>query len=514
MVRPGGQVQLSQYDLYGGSTFNSVHLSRMFKDESSHEFGVQVSKMFSSSDKFDRKPLTYMTMGKGNYETIVGDTYSWTLFGDDNVSVYVTEVPNATAALVKPGFNKSQFQIILSEGYLKEPDVLLLDNNSLPMLEIVGESTQLGADRYLYTVRQQTNDDNSWIPLSEIAVGIQVRKVSTSIGDEDNGVWGTDHMSTGIKLQSQIGYFGEEFKMTDKALRRAKTGAAGSKSRSKENKALTTGVAFALKDSAGNFVDRAGFVEMGIARLINRVENDREYAMHFGQPTRTMSHNGRTIKKTGPGYRLLCRDGYEEFYNGTLTAQRLQDYFHGIFLQKVPGEQREIVVDTGEAGMIIMHNLLAAEARAYLQVDTHMTSKASYNVAGVQNPLATGGQYIEYRGLNGINVKLMYNPMKDDRQYCGRMHPVLQNFTVDSFRMDIYDFGTSDGEANMSMLVEENTEVFAYTGGLQTLQAGYIKDGSQVPNFYRGMHAIREVSGGLWIKDTSRVGALIFDPAI
>ena len=77
------QIKMYEHRGFGGNSWDSRHLTNFFNYDKPYNFGMQVTKMFSSSDRFDEKVLSSLTMGVGNYHVIDRDIYCWALAGDD-----------------------------------------------------------------------------------------------------------------------------------------------------------------------------------------------------------------------------------------------------------------------------------------------------------------------------------------------------------------------------------------------------------------------------------------------
>lgn len=502
--RPSGYVELFEYKNWGGSNYDSRHYADAFRHENPHHFGMQVSKMFSASNKFSDKVLTQYTYASGNYQVIDNDVFRWTLAGDDEVPFYVTEF--LEAGNTKPGYNRGEFRIALHMGILQEPDVLMCEDNRFPLIEIVGNPIQVG-NSYYYTCRLQTGDPTEWIDPEMLQVGMRFIKASTSIGTEMNQVWGTDAYSSQMELESQIGAFGEKVSFTDKVVRKE---IAARKRGQRGELGLDSGYAFDVKQG-DKVIKRGAFITMAEARLLDRIEMDCEMSMTFGRASERWDSRGQFLRKTGPGWRQIVKDGHILYHGGDLSAQRIEDFLHGILLGRKSFDDRKIVLDCGEGAMKMIHRIIADEYNSFLTVDTKFTS----NVQGVggNRGLSYGAQFLELQLINGIKVDLRYNPIKDNHKYCGRKHPDDPKFTIDSYRIDIMDFGsTDDGMSNITMVVEDGVDSYAYTGGMVDPASGPVKDGSKVSSFEKGISFEREKSGGLVVFDTSRVGSIIFEP--
>lgn len=512
MNRQSGQLEISYYKGFGGKDYDSHHYAAAFRSEAPHHFGMQVSKLFSAKNRYDERILTNMTYMSGNFEVIYTDTYKWTLAGDSDVDFTITrflETGNST-----PGKGTATFRIELDKGWLAEPDIIQWEDNRFPGGEIIGAPVMSGSGNWIYTVRLQSSDPNMWIDPAQLQPGMTVIKASTSIVTEMNNKAGTDSYNSQMDLQCQIGAFAEEFSITDKVVRQE---IAAVRRGEDLNNVLpkkyrtSEGYAFTIRQG-DKVIPRGAFITMAEARLLERIDMDCEWAMHFGTNSTLPDVDTGRIKKTAPGFRELVKDGHTFTHNGSLTAQTLEDYLHDIFLHRVNGEDRKIKISTGEGGMRMFHQILADEANSFLTLDTNYIkpTTSSYN----SNSLQFGAQFTKFIANNGIEVELVYDPMKDNRKYCKRRHPDNPAYTIDSFRMDIYDFGSSDGDTNMKMLIEHGIDSYAYVSNMVDPKTGVINTGAKVASFDKGIRMRREKSGSLWVKDTSRIGSIIFEPEI
>lgn len=504
MVRNSGQIELSIYEGFGGNSYDSHHYADAFRADKPHDFGMQVSKIFSSSNIYNDKILTKMTMAAGNYKLIDSDVYKWTLAGDDKVAFYVIDEIENFTTLTKPGLGNTEFRIVLDKGWLEQPDVLQLEDNRYPFLEIRGTGQQYGQG-WVYIVSLQSSDPTAYIDPNLVKIGSRIMHAGTSIATEMNDLYGTSQYNSQMDLECQIGAFGHKVEFTDKVVRKE----IAARKREGKRDMFSSGYAFDIRQG-GKTIPRGAFITMAEAQLLNEVEHAREMAMCFGTASTKMDVTGRYIKRTGPGFRQLVKDGHILYHNGSLTASLLEDFLHNIFLQRVGSESRDIVLDTGEGGMRLFHQILSSEANSFLTLDTIRLN--GVQGIGGNRGISYGAQFIEFQAVNGIRVRVMHNPMKDNHDYCFRTHPDNPRYTVDSFRFDIYDFGTSDGETNMQMVVEDNVESYSYTYGMVDPRTGPIKDGSKVNSFNKGIAFERELSGGLWVKDTSRIGSIVYEP--
>lgn len=503
----GGRIQLQEYQGFGGKHFDSVHLSRFFNYDQPHDFGVMVSQLFTASNLYSYKALTDMTYASGNYYEIQGTTYRWSVFGDDYRLNRV--IANLEASNTRPGLNGQEFKIGLAEGWYEEPAVLTGENNNY-LCEVVGKPINRG-NYWEYTLRLQSSNPNEYLPVEELYEGTEWRRVTTSVGSENNQIFEGIEMGSQVDLQSQVGTHAREFSVTDRIIREQK--AAGNVSR---DKSVMGGYAFKLYDpKSGRPVDKSAFLTFAEAKLLDTVEMDCEYSMYFGKVSTKKDYTGRYIKRTSPGFRELVKDGHEWVHNGSITLEQLENYFMSIFLTRVDEGNRKIVVSTGSLGHKIFDQLISEEVSQFLTLDRYYVQPMAGGSGS--NDLQYGYQFKKFISKNGLEVSLQSNPMLDDPFYCPRRYPNNPIYTVDSARMDIMDFGAAGssmapGASNMSMLKEAGVDSYYLVGGVVDPQQGVVTDGSFRQNPMKEVIFRREKSAGLQVWDTSRIGSIILEP--
>lgn len=521
--RKSGVMVLQEHEGFGGSSFDARTLSTFFNYDRPHDFGRMVSKIFTSSDRFTTKVLTGMTYAKGNYTVIDSDTYRWCLTGDDEQLFYVKEF--VETGNTRPGFGEQEFRIVLDKGWLHEPDVIQAEDNRFS-LRIIGDPQQTGEGHYTYRVKMQGSDPALFIPPSQLQVGLTFKKISTQTGTNMNQKYGSTQWGSQLELQSQVGAYAEEFKVDDKTIRKEisarkrgefkrgpKTNSDGSYT---GYGALSGYYAPFSVFSDGKMIKSGAFIPFMEADLMERIEMDREMMMVFGRNSTTIDNTGRSVMRTGPGFRELVLDGHIYYHNGSITAQQIEDFFMQIFIYRKNEGERDVVVDTGTLGARMFDQLLADEASAFLTIDTHYVRQME---GGANWELEYGAQFKSFRAKNGIRVRLVMNPTKDDPNICRRMHPENPIYTIDSARMDVYDFGSqmdsiAPNQSNISMIMEEGIEEYYWIAPLVDPNSGMPTDGRKVASGQKGVTCRRAASGSLCVWDTSRIGSIIYEPEL
>lgn len=473
---------------FGGWNVDSVYLGASYETGKPHVFMDTLMKIYSSQSLFtSAKPLLGMTGGRLNTKEIDTEIYQWYLQGAEEkcgISMGIVDANNTT-----PGLGNTEFQIKLDLDYYGMPDILFPEDNDFP-LRIVSGPVADGTG-FVYTVALVGEDPTAFLPTSYLEAGREFSKVWTQVPSERNKWYGTQQYPSSFKLESQVGAFGQKFEVTDKAWR--------DQGRME--------IEFLYTDpKTGKEQKINKFLPMAEAKMNDALYMGMEAAYMYGKKSTYAGPDGYWTK-TGSGLREQLRDGFLQIYNGALTTNRIKDYFLNIFVTREDESERAMQALTGTIGSLMFHDTLAAEAASFLTLDTHFISKYSHPVKGRQ--LSFGAQYRHYQGPEGIELSLMKYPLYDSRKYSKRVHPQWTNLPIDSARMTFLDFGKSGGENNIQMLRVKDTYRWGYKSGTHT-PMGPVK-GGQVGDLIAGYVMFTEGTGGIFMRDATRGGELIYD---
>lgn len=117
----------------------------------------------------------------------------------------------------------------------------------------------------------------------------------------------------------------------------------------------------------------------------------------------------------------------------------------------------------------------------------------------------------------GYVIEMIHDPIKDDRKLFPELAPGT-NRTLESYTMDIFDFGATDQKAagarneNITMIMQDGVESYFSVSNVYDFEKGAIKDGSNAYSNNKELGIYREISGGLGIWDVSRIGRIEFNP--
>ena len=296
---------IKKYDGFGGNFVDSQYLGAAYETGKPHVFQNTLAKIYSSkSDFFNIKPLTSM-IGTKNVMEIDTEIYRWKLQGAEERTARIVELLDD--ANTTPGLNNTTFRIKLDVDYYSKPDVLLPEDNNIP-LAIVDGPIQDGTG-YIYIVKCQTDSPTVYLPQTYLQPGARFTKGWTSVASELNGDFGGQQAPNSFMLEHQVSFFAQKITVTDRAMR--------------EQGRL--GVDFLVTDASGRESKVSKFLPFYEARMWDTFYKSMEVQMLLGKKSNSPDTSGYMIK-TGSGLREQVKDGLS-FVFGPFVWQHTSNNF-------------------------------------------------------------------------------------------------------------------------------------------------------------------------------------------
>jgi hypothetical protein len=209
--------------------------------------------------------------------------------------------------------------------------------------------------------------------------------------------------------------------------------------------------------------------------------------------------------KSGAGIRQQMEASNTSYYN-TFDIEDLASTLLDLSEGKLASDKREFVLRTGERGAYQFHKAL----ERYSQLFTPLLNQDrmyKVNQNGFQMGYGYGGQFIEFKGPNNIKVNLSVDSMYDDRNRNKLMHP--DGGVVESYRYDIMDVGTVDGNPNIQKVAVKGMPIIHRF--IEGLRSPFSPD-SSIKGVVSSVDAWEEHKmfiGGAIVRDPSRTASLI-----
>jgi hypothetical protein len=509
---------------WGGTYADSFTHAQLFRSYGPTYFGMVDAQLFSSEidSNIINKPWVWLTMAQGNAMTTEpGHTdFCWRLAEDVQTDARMTRVANFGGSL--PGKGNTQFKIYLDRGWFHAPVLLKTDSADAPMLRIIGHPTQLSATEWEYVVQLQTGDPNAWLDPKYLEPNRRVIDGGTSIVDELNYEFGGDYFGSVFELMSHIGYVARKVEVTDKFIRlemdgksaNMSYGISGNGGTYKDGKAVSSGYLYqpGLDDkTTSKVLQKGSFISMAEARLAERLSEDKNFMMEFGQNEVSYHPVNKRPMKVAPGWRQIRKDGHFKPHNGSLTLYDIYDRIQTIFTTRYGVGEPTVILRTGKGGIEFFSRLVKDEAglSPFTLLDSFFVSRTQSEIS--PNSLKFGAQFTEILMPNGITLKVMYDPTKDNPRYYPEKVPGT-NYSYESFTFDVLDLGNTDAapsgartRSNIAMVYEDAYESYFMVSNVYDIMNGAKKSGETVAVLDKEAGIYRESSCALAVWDTSRI---------
>lgn len=450
-----------------------------------HKMMGQMNKLFSAQNYYSNNPLSSMLEGiKGGEITIGGTEWEWEMKSADTRPLVVLEnvEPDSNTT---PGKFKRKFKIKLDENWYKTTDVISPGTSAKKYNCVIVDGPVRHGDGYVYTLQLVTTNDLDFVPVKLLKPGQHWGK-GYSISGEAAEKGGSTQFSMPIAFRNKLSKFRKEYRITDYA--------------------STEVLRVALPDSNGNM--QKSWIRYADIEFMKQWREELEYARWYATSGDVYQDNGRPYQ-TGPGIQEQLADSHVEYYN-KLSIPLLDQYLMDIFYGRVaPGKNgRNITAFTGEYGMTEFHKAVSdiMTKRGLIRNIEVFTDKvgSEYN----NNAMAFGMQFVQYNLTNGGSLKLIHNPMYDNRALHTEVDPISGK-PVESMRFTFLDFAGEAGKSNIKITKKEGGEFFSYICG------NYGPYGPNNKNMnpahagdYYEMHI--GTHEGIHIEDVTKCGELIY----
>jgi hypothetical protein len=215
------------------------------------------------------------------------------------------------------------------------------------------------------------------------------------------------------------------------------------------------------------------------------------------------------VIKMGSGIREQMEVSNTVYYND-FSIKFLTNMLTELSEGKLSMDERHFVLRTGERGAVQFHEAVKADVSGWLPLGFDNTGTGA--IQKVSSPLnansySAGFQFVEWLAPNGIKVTLEVDPFYDDKVRNKVLHP--KGGVAESYRYDILDIGTKDGEPNIQKaMVKGMEDVRGWEYGLRNPFPS-APEFAIMSNAVDGSTYHRAFVGGAIVRDPSRTASLI-----
>lgn len=392
------------------------HLSSIFADAPQLVSDL-ISRTFAKQQYVG---LDYLLNKTGTKEMPTDNDYEWLLKGDDRKAVAI--VSYTASNVNRPGVGKTVFTIEMAEKYFDYTDLLIFDNREYQVR--VMDAPESNGVNWNYKVMLMTNDPTLFVPPALLTAGKKVSKLYSPQERTLNKTYGQTSFTSPFKMRNIFSTLGKEYVVAGNMHDRP--------------------MVFSMLDPKSNKRTNVWtrYQEWeAMCQWIREKDNNLMYSK-FNQ-----NANGTFDMKGASGFPIMQGAGLRDqispsykFYYTTFTIDYLLEILTNLSVNILPEDQREFVLLTGERGMIQFHKAIENKVALFQPLD-------SKRVFGSGQNLGFGGQYVEYRGPQGVKVTVMSIPSYNDTVDNRTPHP--DGGFTENYRYTILNFGTTEGEANI-----------------------------------------------------------------
>ncbi|RTK97010.1 MAG: hypothetical protein EKK64_02470 [Neisseriaceae bacterium] len=355
--------------------------------------------------------------------------YKWYLKGDDRETILITGFTAVDST--RPGVAHSTFKLRLEKRYYQKSDYVIFDNRDFGVL-ILDDGEAVGTN-WEHTVQMMTGDQNAFIPPVLLQSGRRVSKQNNA----DTNVLGRDY--GGVEYSSH-------FEMRNEL-------STGSKIFVVPGNLYNAPLTIGFKTPDGETIKVWTRYQEIKAEWQYRCEKAKRMIFDRSNqnPDGTFSNRSSAgfVIKQGSGLREQISPSYKFFFNN-LTLDFIYEVCLNLSLNILPEDKREFVIMTGERGMIKFHRLIEQNVALLYPFGNEK------RLGGSGQALELTGQYIRFKGPQGIVITVMHMPEYDDPIDNRLPHP--DGGFTENYRMTIMNIGTTNGNPNIQKISVKGRE--------------------------------------------------------
>tara|TARA_R110002012_G_scaffold195916_5_gene364164 strand:+ start:3156 stop:4631 length:1476 start_codon:yes stop_codon:yes gene_type:complete len=379
------------------------------------------------------------------------DDFEWDLIGSAKKNVPLVEARIAGTAITgvsTAGLNFTEFELVFPEQWFSDENVIVGEKNEVYSVQVIADPTPEG-NNWVYRVKLITGDPDLFFPYDELTAGKRFSKDWSLVEQTLSKKGGLVNFVSPFKMRNAFSMIRMQHTVP------------------------------------GNMIDRpfatAWRDDQGTVHKTWTQYEDYQFDMQFRQEKNRLlmyAHSNKTsdgkyknfgksghIKKQGAGIRQQMESSNTSYYN-TFSIDYLIDILLDLSEGKLPSDKREFVLRTGERGAVQFHKAIENNVQLFTPLYNESRMYKAGGQSGVKMPYGYGGQFIEYMGPQGIKVNLSVDSLYDDRERNKIYHP--DGGVAESYRYDILDVGTSDGEPNIrKVYVTGSEDGMGYEPGLR-----------------------------------------------
>ena len=499
-----GKFQAFEPQSWGGLT-TSNHLRSIYK-EAPQKASTLVTKLLGDSygGNLDSLLSKFPTKYFDN-----DNEFSWDLIGSSERNYPLIEARTTAGATVAAsdnniGAGREKFVVIFPEQAFFDVNVIVGEMNEKYPLRIIGDPEVEGTN-FAYTV-ELMGQNMDGMPGEELVAGKRFSKEFSPVEDTLSIKGGDITFSSPIALRNEFS-----------GIRMQHRAPGNMKDRRVAMPFQTVVSKGEGKDEVVNHVTWMQHVEW---QFEYQFQQEKNRLLMFATTNRDENgdyHNiglsGHVIKM-GSGIREQMEVSNTVIYN-EFSLKMLTNMLAELSEGKLRMDERHFVLRTGDRGAIQFHEAVTKDGSGWSTIANNLAfdNTNTNSIQKVSSPLhdnaySAGFQFVEFLAPNKVKVTLEVDSFYDDKVRNKKLHP--KGGVAESYRYDIMDIGTIDGEPNIQKaMVRGQEDLRGWECGLRNpFPAG--PESEMMSNSVDGSVYHRAAFGiGAIVRDPSRTASLI-----
>mgnify|MGYP001576758086 CR=1 FL=1 len=379
-----------------------------------------VAQLFGSY--YESYPLQFLTEGTGRSKGIAAREYDWNVIGRLDKPIQVGK----TISSGSPGIGRSLFEVEFKDKWFALGDIIVSPNGVQARVQSDPEPGD--GVNWKYKLQLADPDPTKFMALADLVEGKKFSKYFSAFEEYSRG--GNTTFTTPVKLRNQLTTMRKSYPITGDAA----------------STVMTFQIRNPKTDKVSAFwCDWAEYLCM--QQWYEENERSLWYSI-YNRDSNGIIHlpgaNNRPVY-IGAGVHQQIAPSNVRYYT-ELTETIMKDFLMDLSFNVTAfnGTSRKFVAFAGEYGFEQLDKALRESAQAWNLVDSKF-------VYGNGQELGLGGQFTQYRGLNGTELTLKHLPLYDNVDKNTKLHPDTKR-PLESYNITVLDFAMYDGESNVQMM--------------------------------------------------------------
>jgi len=330
-----------------GKLTDTNHLESLHQTEPA-EYDKKIISIYTQSSIYSNDFLEMINQSTPYYIRSNSDSWHWKIQVPYKFPKII-QVPDATAALTRPGIDGQEFDLVLDTNEYVLNDIITPHKMYCDTPLLVVKDPLPYADGFLYSFTILSNNPQTdFIQSNFIQPGVELEQIDSTIGEFDQDLSGLPRLGESIDLYETLG--------SGYSVEHTVTGWADDRMmRDGQGKPLDIQVFSKMRrNELGQWESLGTRWEPYVETLMRKKMLDLKVKrMVWGKPGTAKTRGSRQeLKKISGGiYYKMRNNGNRVTYNrGEFSLELLRDVFGDLFYRRVDIKDRRVKIYTNEAG--------------------------------------------------------------------------------------------------------------------------------------------------------------------